>query len=313
MLTRRHLRIKVFQALYAYDCDPERGLIKAEKQLRQSIEDINRLYLFDLAALLLIHRYAKERIEISRQKKLPSAEDLNPNLRFAENRFLQWLETNEKFKKDVEEQHIKFGDEKDLIRNIFRSFMEDERYQLYMEASENNLKEDRKIVKYLYGAYLVENDSLHEVYEERNMFWSDDLDAAQSMVVKTITSFDEERSNSNDLVPLIKNLDDLDFALKLFRVCVNEGSKFEERILKKAEHWEGDRIAVIDQLLMKMAIAELVTFNQIPVKVTLNEYIELAKQYSTKKSGQFVNGILDKLQMEMTKSGEIRKIGRGLL
>jgi N utilization substance protein B len=182
-----------------------------------------------------------------------------------------------------------------------------------MEAENNDLKEDRKIVKYLYGAYLVENENLHEVYEERNMFWSDDLDAAQSMVVKTITSFDAKREHIADLVPLIKNQDDLDFALKLFRVCVNEGKQFEERILAKAEHWEGDRIAVIDQLLMKMALAELVTFNQIPVKVTLNEYIELAKQYSTKRSGQFVNGILDKLQIEMTEAGEIRKIGRGLL
>lgn len=313
MLTRRHLRIKVFQALYAYDYDPERGLVKAEKQLRKSIDDIFRLYLYDLAALLLIHRYAKERIELNRKKKLPSKEDLNPNLRFANNRFLNWLESNEKFKAEIEAHHVKFGDDKDLIRNIFRDFLEDERFQLYLEAENNDLKEDRKIVKYLYGAYLVENESLHEVYEQRNMFWSDDLDAAQSMVVKTITSFDEKREHINDLVPLIKNRDDLDFALKLFRVCVNEGSGFEKRILEKAEHWEGDRIAVIDQLLMKMALAELVTFNQIPVKVTLNEYIELAKQYSTKRSGQFVNGILDKLQLEMTESGEIRKIGRGLL
>jgi len=313
MLTRRHLRIKVFQALYAYEYDPGKGLIKAEKQLRQSIEEINRLYLFDLAALVLIHRFAKERIELNRQKKLPTQEDLSPNMRFAENRFLVWLAQNPRFKESLETEVIKFGDEKELIRKAFREILEDERFQDYMNADRNDLKEDRKIIKYIYATYLAANEDLHEVYEARNMHWSDDLDAAQAMVVKTITSFDEKREQEGGLVPLIKNQDDMDFAMKLFRLSVNEGEKWEKRILDKAEHWEGDRIAVIDQLLMKLALVELVTFNQIPVKVTLNEYIELAKQYSTKRSGQFVNGILDKLQQEMTKSGEIRKIGRGLL
>ncbi|MCR9153887.1 MAG: transcription antitermination factor NusB [Bacteroidetes bacterium] len=313
MLTRRHLRIKVFQALYAYEYDPERGLIKAEKQLRHSIEEINRLYLFDLAALVLIHRYAKERIELNRQKKLPSDSDLNPSLRFAENRFLVWLANNPSFQKALETEHIKFGDEKELIRKIFKDLIEDERYQEYLSAPAKDLKADRKIVKFLYGKYLAENEDLHEVYEARNMHWSDDLDAAQAMVVKTITSFDESREQEGGLVPLIKHQDDMDFALKLFRLSVNEGEKWEQRILAKAEHWEGDRIATVDQILMKIALVELVSFNQIPVKVTLNEYIELAKQYSTKRSGQFVNGILDKLQLEMIKSGEIKKIGRGLL
>lgn len=313
MLTRRHLRIKVFQALYAFDYDSEKGLIQAEKQLRQSIQDIRRLYLFDLAALALVHRYAKERIEINLQKKLPTKDDLSPNKRFAENRFFHWLDNNNAFKKALESEHIKFGDEKELIRKIFKDLLENERYQLYMDSERTDLKEDRKIVKYLYGTFLVENEDLHEVYESRNMHWSDDLDAAQAMVVKTITSFDESREQEGGLIPLIKHQDDLDFALKLFRVCVNEGAKWETRILEKAEHWEGDRIAMIDQILMKMALTEMVTFNQIPVKVTLNEYIELAKQYSTKRSGQFVNGILDKLQLEMSKTGEIRKIGRGLL
>jgi N utilization substance protein B len=313
MLTRRHLRIKVFQALYAYDYDKDRGLIKAEKQLRKSIEDINRLYLYDLSALVLVHRFAKESIELKRLKKLPSKGDLNPNLKFANNRFLKWLAGNAHFSKGIQDFHVQFGDEKELIRKIFKDFMEDERFHLYLESEKDDLQEDRKIAKYLYGAYMVENESLHEVYEERNMFWSDDLDAAQAMVVKTITSFDENKGETSNLVPLIKNQDDLDFALKLFRTAINESESLSKKVLSKAEHWEGDRIAVIDQVLMKMALAELITFNQIPIKVTLNEYIELAKQYSTKRSGQFVNGILDKLQLDLTKSGEIRKIGRGLL
>lgn len=313
MLTRRHLRIKVFQALYAMQYDAERGVGLAEKQLRKSIDDIYRLYLFDLAAMVMIHRFAKERMELNRQKKLPTEEDLNPKLNFVNNRFLVWLSSNLTFQKAIQDHVISFGDEKEILRSIFKSLLEDERYQEYLELENPDLEEDRKFAKYLYGAFLVENETLHEHYEELNMYWSDDLDAAQAMATKTITAFDEKKDEQSSLIRLIKNSDDLDFAVKLFKETLRKGKDFEKDILAKAEHWEGDRIANVDSLLMKMAMAELVSFNQIPVKVTLNEYIDLAKQYSTNRSGQFVNGILDKLQIEWQKEGKFKKIGRGLL
>lgn len=313
MLTRRHLRIKVFQALYAMQYDEERGVGLAEKQLRKSIDDIYRLYLFDLAAMVMIYRFAKERMELNRQKKLPTEEDLNPKLNFVNNRFLVWLSSNLTFQKAIQDHVISFGDEKEILRSIFKSLLEDERYQEYLELENPDLQEDRKFVKYLYGAFLVENETLHEHYEELNMYWSDDLDAAQAMATKTITAFDEKKDEQSPLIRLIKNSDDLDFAVKLFKETLRKGKDFEKDILAKAEHWEGDRIANVDSLLMKMALAELVSFNQIPVKVTLNEYIDLAKQYSTNRSGQFVNGILDKLQIEWQKEGKFKKIGRGLL
>ncbi len=313
MLTRRHLRIKVFQAIYAYQYGSAKSLLSAEKHMQKSIDDIYRLYLYELSTLILVHRFAKERIEINRQKKLATKEDINPNTRFVENIFLTWLSSNLSFQKDVQDFNISFGDDKEIIRSLYRAFLEDERYQLYMESEENSLAEDKKIIKYLYGAYIVENETLQQVYEDHNMFWSDDLDAAQAMAAKTITSFDASKNEQSKLQRLIKNQDDLDFAHKLFRTAINDNEKLEERILAKAQHWEGDRIAVVDNIFLKMGLAELITFNQIPVKVTLNEYIELAKQYSTKKSGQFINGILDKLKTEMMESGEVRKIGRGLL
>lgn len=312
MLTRRHLRIKVFQALYAYQYD-EKGMAKAEKQLRKSIDDIYRLYLFDLAALVMIHRFAKERVELNKQKRLPSDEDLNPKMNFINNRFLQWLGQNASFQKAVQDHHISFGDEKEILRAVFKRLIEDERFLEYLEQEETDLTDDRKLIKYLYGAHIVNNENLHDHYEELNMFWSDDLDAAQAMVTKTITGFDEKKDEQSKLVRLIKNQDDLDFAIKLFRETLKNGEDFEKDILRKAENWEGDRIATIDSVLMKMALAELISFNQIPVKVTLNEYIDLAKQYSTKRSGQFVNGILDKLQQEWQEQGKFKKIGRGLL
>jgi len=313
MLTRRHLRIKVFQAIYAYQYGGAKNLLSAEKHMQKSIDDIYRLYLYELSTLMLVHRFAKERIDINRQKKLATKEDINPNTRFTENSFLTWLSSNLNFQKDVQDYHISFGDDKEVIRSLYRAFLEDERYQLYMDSEENSLAEDKKIIKYLYGAYIVENETLQQVYEDHNMFWSDDLDAAQAMAAKTISSFDASKNDQSKLQRLIKNQDDLGFAHKLFRTAINDHEKLEERILAKAQHWEGDRIAVVDNIFLKMGLAELITFDQIPVKVTLNEYIELAKQYSTKKSGQFINGILDKLKTEMMESGEVRKIGRGLL
>lgn len=285
----------------------------AEKNLQKSIDDIFRLFLFDLAALVMVHRFAKEKIELNRQKKLPTAEDLNPKMNFANNRLLNWLSSNAAFLKAVEEHSISFGDEKEILRNVYKKVMEDERFQEYLAMDAPDLKEDRKMVKYIYGSYLVDNEVLHEHYEELNMYWSDDLDAAQAMVTKTITAFDETKDEQSGLLRLIKNQDDLDFAVSLFRESIKGDAEFEKSILSKAENWEGDRIATIDIILMKMALAELISFNQIPVKVTLNEYIELAKQYSTNRSGQFVNGILDKLQMQWQKEGKFKKIGRGLL
>lgn len=313
MLTRRHLRIKVFQAIYAFQYDGSKGLLAAEKHLKKSIDDIYRLYLYELSTLVLVHRFAKERIEINRQKKLATAEDINPNTRFIDNRYLNWLANSLAFQKDIQDYHISFGDDKEIIRSLYKAFIEDERYQEYMDNDEDSLAADKKIIKYLYGAYIVENETLQQVYEDHNMFWSDDLDAAQAMAAKTISSFDASKNEQSKLQRLIKNQDDMDFALQLFRTAIKENDKLEERILAKAQHWEGDRIAVVDNIFLKMGLAELMTFNQIPVKVTLNEYIELAKQYSTKKSGQFINGILDKLKTEMMESGEVRKIGRGLL
>lgn len=313
MLSRRHLRIKVFQALYAYEQDPEKGLVTAEKNLRKSIDDIYALYLYELNALRLMRAMAKDRIEINRNKKLATEEDLNPNLRFVENQFLSWLDESAVFADQRQKWGVKFGDAKELLRSVFRAFLEDERYLEYMSAPESNLTADKSIVKYLYGKHITTLDSLQQWYEERSMHWADDIDAAQAMAAKTITSFNEKHHPHTSLQNLLKSDDDMDFALELFRKCATQSQKLEESILAQAEHWEGDRIAPVDLILMKMGLAELIHFNQIPVKVTLNEYIELAKQYSTRKSGQFINGILDKLRIQLTESGEIRKIGRGLL
>lgn len=314
MLNRRHIRIKALQALYAYQCYPEQGLTLAEKRLRQSIEDIYVLYLYELRALFTVGRYVTEKIEINRNKRLPTQEDLEPNLRFVHNHVFQWLEYSEELHKAWDKHAVTFGENREILHRAYRDFTSSDEYIRYMEnpAEGNQLAADKHIIKYFYAHFLTENESLHQFYEERSMHWSDDLDAAQMLLTKTIKKIGNEEQIS-PMQPLLKDEEDLSFGLKLLRKAIQEDQRYEEAINKRTQNWDAERIAIIDILCMKLALAELTTFSQIPVKVTLNEYIELTKQYSTSRSGNFINGILDKIKDDMMETGEIRKIGRGLL
>lgn len=313
MLSRRHLRIKVMQALYEFFQQENADMARSEKKLQSSIHDIYELFLFELKALALVRQFAEEQVEVKRNKKLPSKDDLDPNLRFVNNRFLTWLNNSDVLDVEWENNNVKWGDQKDFIRSVWRDFQETEEFQEYMTVREGDLKEDVKLAKQLYGLNFAYDERFHQFYEERDLHWSDDLDAAQMLVVKTMRRFDEKTNSSTPLVPLLKNQEDMEFATRLFRKAVVHSKKLEDRITEKAKNWETDRIAVMDIILMKMGITEMIEFHDIPVKVTLNEYIELSKEYSTPKSGNFINGILDKVRMELEKNGEIRKIGRGLL
>lgn len=313
MLSRRHLRIKVLHALYEYYQNPGVEYSRGLKRLNGHIEDIYDLYLYELKTLTDILRIAEDEIERRKNKRLPTREDLNPSMRFVENKFLNWLRDNNDFRRSVENSRISWGDDRDLLKRIFRSFSQTPEYREYLSLPENSVAEDKQIVKFLYGTYIVHSELLHHIYEEKNIHWADDLDAAQMMVAKTIKAFSEKSDEYTPLPPLIKDADDMDFARSLFTRVVTRSDDFESLIRDKAQHWEMERIALLDVILMKQALAELMAFPQIPVKVTLNEYIELGKEYSTPRSGNFINGILDKIKAELMEKGEIRKIGRGLL
>jgi N utilization substance protein B len=301
------------QGLYEHFQQENADLAKGEKKLKSSIHDIFELFLYELKALALIHQFAEEQIEQKRNRKLPSKEDLDPNLRFVQNRFLKWLNSSQVIDVEWENNNIKWGDERDFIKSVWRDFQETEAYKEYMAEDEVDLKADVKLAKQLYGLCFAYDERFHQYYEERDLHWADDLDAAQMLVVKTMRRFSEETNAMTPLVPLLKNEEDMEFATRLFRKAIVSSHKLEDQIKDKAKNWEMDRIALLDIILMKMGITEMVEFHDIPVKVTLNEYIELSKEYSTPKSGNFINGILDKVRYELEGSGEIRKIGRGLL
>lgn len=340
MLTRRHIRIKVLQSLYGFSQGEENDLGLYLKELDKSLNRIYELYLFELRIFVEILRMAEERIEKNRKKFRPTEYDLNPNMKFVNNRVLKALAQNAPLQRKFEDHKVHWGDHIEILQKVFVDFRESEIFERYMESGESSLKEDKQVLKIFYAEFITKNESLHQLYEDMSMHWADDLDAAQMFVVKTIKSIQEvngfvysklsipegrEVKSLNDLpggydlnaakltVDLYKDDDDANFGKLLLRYTVNEAADNEKLISGKTKNWDTDRIASIDILLMKMALSELVHFDQIPVKVTLNEYIDLSKEYSTPKSGQFINGILDKLVLQLKEENRIVKVGRGLM
>ncbi len=260
-----------------------------------------------------IHLAAEERLELAKQKLRPTEEDLNPNRAFVDNKVLLLLKENVRLNAMLEEKHISWSEYRDQFKKIFNRIREDDQYLRFMHLPNRTFGDDKKIVKYLYATYICENEFFHQFYEDLYIHWADDLDAAQMMTTKTIKTFKETSDEFHPLVKLFKDKDDETFGQILFRKVVNNNAEYEKLIGERTKNWEADRIAIIDNLLMKMALAELTEFEEIPIKVTLNEYIELSKQYSTPKSANFVNGVLDKLVNDLKETNRIKKVGRGLL
>lgn len=340
MLTRRHIRIKVLQALYGLNLGTQDDLVPVLKELEKSLDRIYELYLYELRIFLEMLQMAEERIEKNRNKFRPTEEDLNPNLKFVNNRVLRALKDNAPLQRAFENHKVHWADHREILFKIFNEFRDSEIFTRYMNSGQNSLKEDKQVLKIFYAEFVTENESLHQFYEDISMHWADDLDAAQMFVTKTLKSFQEvnnfvfskaslpegrEVKTLNDLpagydlqhskltVELYKDEDDANFGRMLLRYTANEAAQNEKLISSKTKNWDTDRIASIDILLMKMALSELVHFDQIPIKVTLNEYIDLSKEYSTPKSGQFINGILDKLVLQLKEENKIVKVGRGLM
>ncbi|MEX2595744.1 MAG: transcription antitermination factor NusB [Salibacteraceae bacterium] len=315
LVNRRFIRIKVFQALYAYHRTADADQLKMERSFFESINKLYDLYLYLLALIIEVEVAAREILEQNKRKNLPTDEDLSPNTRFIDNRVFKALNSNERLKHLMERSKVSWKEEHDDIRKIFKQFREDEQFKLYMIREESNLQIDKEIITYLFREYLGVNDLIHSSLEEKNIYWQDDLPMAAITLMKTIQSIPENANeNTNLLADLYKNKEeDQLFAKDLFRKAISFDKEYSDMVSSKADNWETERIALLDMILMQMALTELEHFSSIPVKVTLNEYIELAKVYSTPKSKVFINGVLDKLVAEMKRNERINKRGRGLV
>jgi len=313
MLNRRHLRIKILQILYGFYQDEDLDTTKAKKALDHSIDKMYQLYLLLISMIAEMQGLAIDKIEAGRKKQLPTEEDLHPNTKFVRNATLRILANSKQLKNRLSETGVGWGKHRELLRNLHRSLIEDEEYTTYMSSDERSFRHDRESLLRMFRKHLINETAFQDMLEEESIFWVDDLDLASSMVIKTIKNINEE-DEEVDIMPVWRNDDDdKEFMVGLFTQTLAQGVLNEELIKEGAQNWELERIALIDRILMKMALAEAKTFESIPLKVTLNEYIELSKYYSTEKSHGFINGILDQLFTSLHESGDIKKTGRGLI
>ena len=313
MLNRRHLRIKILHAVYAYLQSQNSDLVKGEKELKFSIEKFYEMYLYLLAIFIEIHHAASLRVEEGKKKRLPTPEDLNPNLKFIRSGVFKMILNNRHLKKELENKKISWANHEELVRKVYKNIRESEDYEKYMNSGIRSIKEDKNFFVEIFKKFIANEENIHHFFEERSIYWNDDLDLVSVMIINTIRAFKIEDAEDNKLFSLYKEDDDEKYVKVLFRKTILEKEENLEIIEAKITNWELDRIALMDRLIMCMALSEATNFPGIPLKVTLNEYIEISKFYSTPKSAQFINGILDKITQEFKKSGKIQKTGRGLM
>ena len=310
MLNRRHLRVRVLQFVYSWNRTKSMDLVALEKQFLKSLDKVEELYLYLLLLIVEMRDFASYYQGEAKNKQLPSSEDLNPNPKFIDNAFILKLKEESSLLVKCNQNKLSFADHKSLIRSLYFEMKESNIYTEYINSNSTDYREDKKFILKLFSKWLIDVDSLQDFFNEKNMFWGDDLPFISSMVVKTIKDATESEIS---LLPLFKNEDDKQFSINLLRQSIINDADFSELISNKTQNWEIERVAQMDLILMQMALAELLKMPEIPVKVSINEYLELAKYYSTSNSKSFVNGILDNLLIELKENGKIKKSGRGLI
>ncbi len=312
MLSRRLLRLKVIKSLYAHIKSESDNLQASEKSLVLSIDKTYELYIQLLGLIVEVARYAENRQEIARQKKLPTYEDLNPNRKFVENMVIARIAESDAVQSFLAKHSLGWAQYPELIKNIYNHLIESTFYNKYMLSETRSFKEDLQIVTDFYVQELEDNEALEDAIEEQSIFWAADLGYALTMVLRTLSNMRESHYELR-LQPKFKNDEDLSFAKELFEKAALQFEQNQLYIDRFTHNWDVERLAFMDKLIMSVAITELVTFSSIPVKVSLDEYIELSKYYSSPTSSTFINGVLDKVVESLTEEGRINKSGRGLL
>ena len=314
MLSRRIIRIKVMQALYAHYNIEDSSINTSEKQLLHSIQKSYDLYILFFLLLIEIRNYLEDRIEIARQKKIPTQEDLNPNKRFINNKIIKQIENNEKFLRFLNAKKLSWIQYPELIKQISHALINSNIYSEYMDdKTPSTYQKDKKFIISFLKEVIAAEENLYTTLEEQSIYWNDEVEFVISMVCKTISAFKEEQGEKAELLDAYKNEDDKKFTVDLFRKSILHGEEYKELLKKFTKNWEIDRIAYMDILLIQLSLAEITEFPFIPVKVTMNEYIEIAKYYSTEKSNIFLNGVLDQIVSFLKKENKIQKSGRGLV
>jgi len=312
MITRRLIRIKILQIVFSYLFSEGKTVHAAEKELFFSMNKFHELYHKMLYLMVDLKRFAENKIEIARAKKAPTYEDLHPNTKFIDNLAINQIEQNEALNKYVSKNKLSWSQQKEFVRDLYNYLIESDLYADYMSRESQSYEEDKKFVLRIYDALLADFEPLFQQLEEQSIYWNDEVELVISFIIRSLREMDQEGQGELHF-PLFKKEEDKDFAKELFRKTIRNYKEYDQIIEENSRNWDLERIAFMDILIMKMAINEILEFPSIPTKVTLDEYIEIAKYYSTEKSNIFINGILDKVIAQLRSDNRINKQGRGLI
>ena len=305
MINRVLIRLKVIQIVYAYYKNSGKSLKAAEDEMFFSLSKAYDLYNYMLLIVPAIRHYAADRISFLSMKVRPTESDLNPNMKFVENRFVAELESNEQLMKFAEKSKLDWVDNSDLLRRLLDSIQESDFYKEYMASETSSYEEDRELWRKIYKTFIFENEEIDAVLEEQSLYWNDDKSIVDTFVLKTIKRYGQ--NGEAELLPEYKDEADRDFARRLLKNTIVNAEQYRQLMSESSKNWDMSRLAFMDVVIMQAALAEVMTFDDVPLSVTLNEYVEIAKHYSTAKSGSFVNGLLDSITKKLREENKINK------
>ena len=314
MFNRRFLRVKVLQGLYAYLQGGSGNVNKAVSELHESVERSFDLLLYLLSILLEIDHQIELKIGDLRERSKARTDEISLSRKFQQNRVLKNIRESKEFASFLKSRAVSWQDKTEVIQRFFKQLTNWEKFNTYLHSKKNDYREDQEMIVAIYRDLIPETDLLSHAFQEKSIYWNDeDFDYVNFLIWNTLKKLGEEKSISDFIKPAYSNKDDKEFVEKLFRKTVEKSDEIEKLVMSKTQNWDSDRIAMVDMLLMKMTVAEVTSFNMIPVKVSMNEYIDISKSFSSPKSGQFINGILDKVVAELKEGKKIKKVGRGLI
>ncbi len=314
MLNRRHIRLKIMQLIYALKISDFNYDKDINHQLFKSLEDIYDLYLILISLMIEVQIKAETYLKIAQKKHLATSDDINPNKKFINNRMLLLLRTNKLIEGELKKRKLNVWKlDNEYVDAVFHDLIKSDLYSDYLSDSNDDFNSDKIFIVSFFKKIVATNEKLYNYLEDKNITWSDDFPVVNTSIVKMLNKSNDDSPMSYFIPTLFKDSDDKEFAGDLLKLTVNNFKTYNDEISKKTANWDPDRIANIDYVILNLAISEFLNFPTIPLKVTINEYIELSKEYSTPKSNVFVNGILDAIVKDYSKNGLINKEGRGLV
>ncbi|WP_443702345.1 transcription antitermination factor NusB [Prevotella sp.] len=307
MINRELIRIKIVQLTYAYYQNGNHNMDNAEKELLFSLSKAYDLYNCLLSLIVAVSREAHLHYDVEVGRARREGKDV-PSGKFANNRFAMQLEENKQLCEYMETQKQTWTDNIEFVRNLLSQMEQSQIYKDYIDSPEDSYEDDREVWRKLYKALIMENENLDSLLEERSLYWNDDKEIVDTFVLKTIKRFDPKNKAKQELLPEFKDEEDKDFAVKLFRATILNADQYQRFMSETSRNWDFSRLAYMDVVIMQIAIAEMMNFPNIPVSVTINEYVDLAKLYSTPKSGSYINGMLDAIAHYLVDTGKMMKV-----